>query len=87
MRCFCHFCPCQEVCPFPTEEDIRRGNKKRDLDVLRRNCVKEEIFTVTERWEGEMWRLCKVFDYAVINKTRIRDCRSKRSHRCNVKAN
>ena len=29
--------PCQEVCPFLNEENIKRGSKKRELDELRRN--------------------------------------------------
>ena len=29
MGCFYHFCPCQELRPSLTEEDIHRGSKKR----------------------------------------------------------
>ena len=32
MGCFYHFCPCQEVRPSLSEEDIQRGFKKRELD-------------------------------------------------------
>ena len=37
MGCFYHFCHCQEGGPYLTEEDIQRGNKKRELDALRRH--------------------------------------------------
>ena len=34
MGCFYHFCPCRELRPSLTEEDIQRGRKKRELDAL-----------------------------------------------------
>ena len=37
MGCFYHFCPCQELRPSLTEEDIQRRNMKRELDSLRRH--------------------------------------------------
>ena len=36
MGCFYHYCPCQEARPSLTEEDIRRGNKKREMDQIRK---------------------------------------------------
>ena len=51
MACFYHFYPCQEARPSPTEEDIQRGSKKRELDALRRNYIHEKGFNVTEKWE------------------------------------
>ena len=30
MSCFYHFCPCEEVRPSPTEENIQRGSKKKE---------------------------------------------------------
>ena len=59
MGCFYHFCPCQELRPSLTGEDINRGSKKRELDELRRGYIQEESFTVTEMWECEWWRLYK----------------------------
>ena len=59
VGCFFHFCPCQEVRPFLTEDDIQRGIKKRELDELRRNYTKQKGFTVIEMWECEWWRLYK----------------------------
>ena len=59
MGCFYHFCPCQELRPSLTEEDIQRGNKKRELDALRRHYIQEKCFKVIEMWEYEWWRLYK----------------------------
>ena len=57
--CFYHFCPCQELRPSLTDEDIQRGSKKRELDALRRHYIQENGFKVTEIWECEWWRLYK----------------------------
>ena len=57
MGCFYHFCPCQELRPSLTEEDIERGSRKRELDELRRGYIQEKGFTVIEMWECEWWRL------------------------------
>ena len=51
--CFYHFCPCEELHPSLTEEDIKRGSRKRELDELRRGCRQEKGFTVIELWECE----------------------------------
>ena len=59
MHCFYHFCPCQELRPSLTENDIKRGSEERELDELRRGYLQEKDFTVIEMWECEWWRLCK----------------------------
>ena len=59
MGCFCHFCPCQELCPSLTELDIQRGSKKRELDALRRYYIKKKGFKVIEMRESEWWKLYK----------------------------
>ena len=59
MGCFYHSCPCQELRPSLTEEDIQRGSKKRQLDALRRHCIQEKGFKVFEMWECEWWGLYK----------------------------
>ena len=41
MGCYYHFCSCQETRPSLSEQDIERGNKKRELDELRREHIKE----------------------------------------------
>ena len=57
MGCFYHFCPCQELRLYLTEEDIQRGSKKRELDAMRRNYIQEKGIKVIEMWECEWWRL------------------------------
>ena len=59
MGCFYHFCLCQELRSSLTEEDIKRGSRRRELDELRRSYILEKGFTVTEMWECEWWRLYK----------------------------
>ena len=59
MGCFYRFCPCQELRPSLTEEVIKRGSRKRELDELRQVYVQEKGFTVIEMWECEGWRLYK----------------------------
>ena len=56
---FYHFCPCQELRPSLTEEDIQRGSKKRELNALRRHYIQEKGFKVIEMRECEWWRLYK----------------------------
>ena len=60
MGCFYHFCPCQELRPSLTEDEIQRGSKKRELDALRRHYIQEKGFKVIEMWEYEWWRLYKI---------------------------
>ena len=59
MGRFYQFCPCQELRPSLTDEDIKRGSRRRELDELRRNYIQEKGFTVIEMWECEWWRLHK----------------------------
>ena len=58
--CFYPFCHCQELHPSLTEEDIKRGSRKRELDELRRCYIHEKSFTVIEMWESEWWRPYKI---------------------------
>ena len=59
MGCFYHFCPCQELHPSLTEDDIQRGSEKRELDALRPHYIQEKGYKVIEMWECEWWRLYK----------------------------
>ena len=59
MGFFYHFCPCQELRPSLTEEDIKRGSRKRELDELRQGCIQEKGFDVIEMRECEWWRFYK----------------------------
>ena len=57
IGCFYHFCPGQELRPSLTEEDTKRGSRRRELDELRRGYIQEKGFTVIEMWECEWWRI------------------------------
>ena len=59
MGCFYHYCACQEARPSLTEEDIERGNKKREMDQMRKQCIKEKGYNVVEMLECEWWNLYK----------------------------
>ena len=59
IGCLYHFCPCQELRPSLTEEDIQRGSQNRELDALRRHYIQEKRFKVIEMWECQWWRLYK----------------------------
>ena len=59
MGCFYHYCPCQEARLSLTEEDIERGNKKREMDQMRKQYIKEKGYNVVEMWDCEWWNLYK----------------------------
>ena len=59
MGCFYHYCSCQEARLALTEEDIKRGNKKREMDQMRKQYIKEKGYNVVEMWECEWWNLYK----------------------------
>ena len=59
MGCFYHYCSCQEARPSLSEEDIERGNKKREMDQIRKKNIKEKGYNVVEMWECEWWNLYK----------------------------
>ena len=59
MGCFYQYCPSQETRPSLTEEDIKRGLKKREMDQMRKQYIKEKGYNVVEMWECEWWNLYK----------------------------
>ena len=59
MGCFYHYCPCQEARLSQTEEDIERGNKKGEIDHMRKQYIKEKGYNVVQMWECEWWNLYK----------------------------
>ena len=59
MGCFYHYCPCQEARPSLTKEEIKRGNKKREMDQMRKQYIKKKGYNVVERWECVWWNLYK----------------------------
>ena len=70
MGCFYHYCPCQEARPSLTEEDIERGNKKREMDQMRKQYIKEKGYNVVEMWECEWWNPYKT---TTCDKQRLRE--------------
>ena len=48
MGCFFHFCPCQEARPCLTDDDIKRGTKKREMDDLRKDYIREKGYSIEE---------------------------------------
>ena len=59
MGCYYHFCSCQKTRPSLTEQDIERGNKKREMDDMRREYIKEKGYKVEEMWECDWWESFK----------------------------
>ena len=59
MGCYYTFCSFQEARPFLTEQDIERGNKKRDMDDIRREYIKEKGYRVEEIWKCDWWESFK----------------------------
>ena len=55
MGCYYHFCSSQEARPSLTDQDIKRGNKKREMDDMRREYIKEKGYKVEEMWECDLW--------------------------------
>ena len=59
MGCFYYYCPCQEARPPLTQEDIKHGNKKREVDQMRKQYIKEKGYIFVEMWECDWWNLYK----------------------------
>ena len=56
---FYQYFPCQEARSSLNEEDIERGNKRREVDQMRKHYIKEKGCNVVEMWECEWWNLYK----------------------------
>ena len=59
MGCFHHYIPCQEARTSLIEEDFERGNKKKEMDQMRKQYIEEKGSNVVEMWECEWWNLYK----------------------------
>ena len=55
MGCHFHFCSCQETRPSLTDDDIKRGTKKREMDELRKDYIREKGYSIEEMWECSWW--------------------------------
>ena len=62
MGCYYHFCSCQDARPSLTEQDIERGNKKREMDDMRREYIKEKGYKVEEMSKCDWWESFKTND-------------------------
>ena len=51
MGCYFHFCHCQETRPSLTDDDIKQGTKKREMDELRKYCIREKGYSIIKIWE------------------------------------
>ena len=65
MRCYYHYCPCQEARPSLTDTDIESGVKKRQQDEMRRDFIQQKGYQIVEMWECEWWSLYKTGDASV----------------------
>ena len=54
--CYFHFFPCQETRPSLSDEDIERGNERREMDDLRREDIREKGYKIEKMWECEWWQ-------------------------------
>ena len=70
MGCYYHFCSCQEARPSLTEQYIERGNKKREMDDMRREYIKKKGYKVEEMWECDWWESFKT-DGKIKNQVRF----------------
>ena len=59
MGCFYHYRPCREARRSLTDEDIENGNRKREMDQMRKQYIKEKRYIVVGMWECEWWNLQK----------------------------
>ena len=48
MRCYYHYCPCQEARPSLTYTNIERGVKKRQRDGLGRGYIQQKGYQIVD---------------------------------------
>ena len=51
MGCYYNFCEFMEVSPLLSEEEIKRGQNRRELDRLRKEYIESKGYKVVEQWE------------------------------------
>ena len=62
VGCYFYFCSYQEAHPAITDQDIERGNKKREMDQMIREYIKEKGYKFEEMWECEWCESFKTND-------------------------
>ena len=56
MGCYYHLFPCQEIRTSLSDEDIAKGNKRREMYDLIREYIREKGYKIEEMWECEWWQ-------------------------------
>ena len=69
MGCFYPYSPCQEARPSLIQENIKRGNKKREMDQMRKQCIKGKGYNVVEMWDCEWWNLYNTTTWVKVHLT------------------
>ena len=59
MGCYFHFCPCQESRASLSEEEMRRGIRKREHDQLRRDYLRNKGYNIVDVCECNWWERVK----------------------------
>ena len=57
VGCYFHYCPCQEARPSLTDNEIKRGIKKREKDQTCREYIQDKGYKKFELWECNCWEL------------------------------
>ena len=55
MGCYFHFCPCQESRAILSEEEMQKGNRKREHDELRTDFLRNKGYNIVEVRECKWW--------------------------------
>ena len=59
MGCYFHYHSCKEGSALLDDDEVKRGQKKRELDELRKNYIEEKGYKVVQIWECEWWTKVK----------------------------
>ena len=55
LACYFYFCPSQEARPSLTDDEIKRGTKKREMNELRKDYNREKGYSIEEMWKCSWW--------------------------------
>ena len=55
--CYFHYCLCQEARPSSTDNEIKRGTKRREQDQMRRDYTQQKGCKFFEMWKCNWWVL------------------------------
>ena len=57
MDCYFHYCPCQEVSPSFTYNEVMKGIEKKEQDQMRKEYIQQKRYKIIEMWECNWWEL------------------------------